>query len=39
MEPTYIGCGDFGPIFEGIKGQEAVNFLLALGKGEVINAF
>jgi hypothetical protein len=39
MKPTWIGYGEFGPIFEGVKGQEAVDFLLAKGKGEIKNAF
>ncbi len=39
MKMQLVGVGEFGPIFEGPKGYEAVEFLLAKGKGEVKNAF
>lgn len=34
-----IGVGEFGPIYEGIKGKEAVEFLLEVQNGEIKNAF
>ncbi|MEI6346077.1 MAG: hypothetical protein WCO79_02485 [bacterium] len=34
-----IGAGQFGPIFEGPTGQDAVELLLAKRTGEVRNAF
>ncbi len=32
------GVGEFGPIYSGIRGQDAVNFLLRVGRGEVHSA-
>lgn len=39
MKIQQIGTGEFGPIFEGVCGKEAVDFLIAQGKGEVRDAF
>ncbi len=39
MQIMEIGVGEFGPIYEGVKGKEAVDFLLAQGKGEIKDAF
>jgi len=36
---TEHGMGEFGMIYSGIVGQDAVNFLLLIKSGEVINAF
>ena len=33
------GVGEFGPIYSGIRGQDAVNFLLQAKSGEVLAAF
>ena len=37
--PKKVGTGDFGDIYEGPKGNEAVSFLLKNKKGEVKGAF
>lgn len=34
-----IGCGEFGNIYAGIKGDRAVQFLLQLQAGEIRGAF
>jgi hypothetical protein len=34
-----IGRGEFGDIYTGIKGDEAIQFLLQLKTGEVCGAF
>ncbi len=39
MEIKHIGIGDFGNIYEGIKGKEAIDFLITQKEGEVKNAF
>ncbi len=36
---TQIGVGEFGPIYEGVKGREAMEFLLKNKTGEIQNAF
>lgn len=38
MKPLQLGVGEFGPIYEGIKGKEAVDFLLLKRDGEIKNA-
>ncbi len=34
-----VGVGEFGPIYEGIKGRKAVDFLILQRGGEIRNAF
>ncbi len=36
--PRHIGVGEFGPIYEGIKGKEAIEFLILQRGGEVKDA-
>lgn len=36
---TQIGIGEFGPIYEGVKGKDAITFLLKMKNGEILNAF
>ena len=38
MRLKQIGIGEFGPIYEGVVGQEAVKFLLSNQVGEIKNA-
>jgi hypothetical protein len=38
-KPEQVGVGEFGPIYIGIKGKEAVDFLLAQKSGEIQCAF
>ena len=39
MKPRQIGEEEFGPIYEGIVGRKAIDFLILLRKGEIRNAF
>ncbi len=39
MKIKQIGMGEFGVIYEGVEGKEAVDFLLLIREGEVRNAF
>ena len=38
METKIIGAGEFGLIYEGVKGKDAIDFLIFKKEGEVKNA-
>lgn len=38
MKPKQIGNGEFGPIYEGVIGKDAIDFLIFRKKGEIRNA-